>query len=693
MVTGQAGAGWPVYYFAMLAHALLAAALSVDARVLDALTVTARRPQPLVTQVEALSVLDADAIAGVAATHANELLARVPGAWISRGSGQEQLVAIRSPVLTGAGACGAFLMLDDGVPIRPAGWCNVNQLFELNTEQAGAVEVLRGPGAAVHGSNALHGVINVRPRAPGDSPAQAWALELGPNRYHRSQGTITGGLTSSPWRIDAYGVSSGSFRDQEGFDQQKLRLQWQQPDGFGAPRLQLALSNLNQETAGFVTGRNAFRDARRRSNENPEAFRDATSVQAQGHWQWALGTRHSLSWVPYARYQRMDFLQHFSPGKPRELSDTQSAGSQLLWRRQGGLDVQAGVDLEWTRGDLLERQDSSVIGSAALQAIRPLGRHYDYRVDSFNSALFAQVQAHVGRLELNLGARLERLRYRYDNRASDGNLREDGTACGFGGCLFNRPGDRRDVFNDASAQLGLRLPLSTTTALVARYARAFRMPQTSELYRLQRGQDVADLEAETLRGPELGLRHATGNVQMDIDAYSYHKHHVIGRDADGFNFSDGTTRHRGIDAQGRWRFRPDWWVQGNAAYARHQYAFDRDIAGGERIRAGNAVDSAPRWLAAARLGHEQAMFGRFELEWVHVGAYWLDAANSERYRGHDLWHLRWQRPLSASWHGALRLMNLTDRRYAERADLAFGSFRYFPGAGRSLFLEIAYRRD
>ena len=45
---------------------------------------------------------------------------------IQRGSGQESLTALRSPVLTGAGACGAVLVLEDGIPIRPVGTCNVN---------------------------------------------------------------------------------------------------------------------------------------------------------------------------------------------------------------------------------------------------------------------------------------------------------------------------------------------------------------------------------------------------------------------------------------------------------------------------------------------------------------------------------------------------------------------------------------
>ena len=75
-------------------------------------------------------------------------------------------VAIRSPVLTGAGACGAFLVLEDGLPSRPAGFCNVNQLFELDFEQAGAIEVVRGPGSALYGSNALHGTINVLMPSP-----------------------------------------------------------------------------------------------------------------------------------------------------------------------------------------------------------------------------------------------------------------------------------------------------------------------------------------------------------------------------------------------------------------------------------------------------------------------------------------------------------------------------------------------
>lgn len=38
----------------------------------------------------------------------------------------------------------------------------------------------------------------------------------------------------------------------------------------------------------------------------------------------------------------------------------------------------------------------------------------------------------------------------------------------------------------------------------------------------------------------------------------------------------------------------------------------------------------------------------------------------------------------------MRLNNIMDRGIADRADYAFGRFRYFPGRGRELFVELQY---
>jgi iron complex outermembrane receptor protein len=80
-----------------------------------------------------------------------------------------------------------------------------------------------------------------------------------------------------------------------------------------------------------------------------------------------------------------------------------------------------------------------------------------------------------------------------------------------------------------------------------------------------------------------------------------------------------------------------------------------------------------------------------ELEWVSVGSYWLDASNEHEYGGHDLLNLRIGYALLENWNATLRVNNLTDRDYADRADFAFGNYRYFPGRGRSAFVEVSYR--
>ena len=58
--------------------------------------------------------------------------------------------------------------------------------------------------------------------------------------------------------------------------------------------------------------------------------------------------------------------------------------------------------------------------------------------------------------------------------------------------------------------------------------------------------------------------------------------------------------------------------------------------------------------------------------------------------GHDLLNLRVGWSFATNWSTTLRLNNVTDRAYADRADFAFGNYRYFPGRGRTLFVEVSY---
>lgn len=651
-----------------------------------------RSATPLAATPGNVGLIGDDAIATVAPTHATEIFWRVPGAWVTRNSGQESLVGIRSPVLSGAGACGAFLFLEDGLPSRPAGFCNVNQLFELNLEQARMIEVVRGPGSALYGSNALHGIVNVLMPSPADGRDQVLA-DVGPADYYRgrfSRGRWDG---ARGFRVTGQAAHDGGWRDDSGYRQAKVNAGWLAQSGTIERELSLAATTLGQDTAGFITGFETYRDdLLRTSNPNPEAFRDADSVRASYAWRRNQDGRR-LELRPYARASRMRFLQHFLPGQPMEKNGQASAGMQVSARMPAADGtLHYGIDLEVAQGYLEQFQSAATEGlPAPVAATRPTGLHYDYEVRATSLAPWVHWERPIAaRWSLGLGLRAERLHYAYDNRMPDGNTRDDGSECP-GGCLYTRPADRSDRFDNLAPKLSLGWRAAERQLAWVAARRGFRAPQATELYRLQSGQVVADLESERIDSLEVGWRAHAGRFGWELAAFHMDKRNYIFRDGEGFNVDDGRTRHVGVELALQWQLSDRLQLASDQSFARHTWRFDRDVGRGEIIVSGNDTDSAPRRLASTRLAWEAPGRGSAELEWISMGGYWLNAANTARYDGHDLLHLRLTRPLSDTLQVTLRVHNLGNVAYAERADFAFGEYRYLPGRDRSLLVEIGWR--
>ncbi len=616
-------------------------------------------------------------------THPNELFSRSRNTWITRGSGQESLIAIRSPVLTGAGACGAFQILEDNVSIRPAGFCNVNQLLELNYSQASKLTVTRGPGRVVNGSNALHGSIAAYSATPGIKPSFQSFLEAGAEDYYRAEAQLRG----NRFAIALNGVSSGSFRDDESYLHYKGNMTFRSGGESAHVQTSLAWADLDQETAGFIFGKDSYRDpALRTANLNQEAFRRARAVRLVSRWQYE--SEHGVfEWIPYARGSDMTFLQHYLPGKPLESNDQNSAGLRFSWRND--THWSAGVDLEYARGGLTEFQQGPVeTDSPFLQETRPQGYHYDYKVESKMFSAWTQYASNLTeKLSYSVGLRNEFLSYRYKNFLPVGNTRDDGTECGFGGCLYTRPGNRNDSFNNLAPDVSFQWRMRAGHQLWLRFARGFRVPQATELYRLQRGQEVADLESTTLDSVELGYRLSRNRWQLETSVFAMRKDHVIFRDANGFNVSDGRTRHAGIEARLDWQISKVFLARLHGSWMRQVYDFDRPVSAGELIRKGNEVDTAPGRLGWFELQWLPVSNAWASLEWAHTGSHYIDASNRHRYGGHSLINLRAAYSIPGGKHQVgLRLSNLFNQYYAERADFAFGNYRYFPGATRQLYL-------
>ncbi|MGB1158001.1 MAG: TonB-dependent receptor [Porticoccaceae bacterium] len=657
------------------------------AEVSEIVTIASRQNTERAEVLASTAVVDQDDLELLSHAHIQQPLSRLAGVNLNRGNGQEYLPAIRSPVLTGAGACGGFLMAEDGIPLRAAGFCNINELFEAHSEVAQRIEVLRGPGTVLYGSNAIHGVINII--TPTIDAVDSLGYELGPNDYHRLKLTAT----ANDFAVSTSLTSDGGYREQSGFDQQKLSLRHRSNSGKLSIDSGLTATNLNQETAGYISGDFAYKDrAKAQSNPNPEAFRDARSLRLWSRMAYQLPAAELIV-TPYVRHTQMDFLQHFLPGTPLEQNGQFSLGTQISYHFSPAdkLELIVGTDAEYSDGYLRQSQDSPTEGSTFLQNTVPVGKHYDYQVDVMVAALFANSQWSVtDNWTLHAGARYESTHYDYHNQMLAGRTRDDGTSCESGGCRYSRPPSGSNSFDNWSGDMGFIHKLSDSHSIYGRLSRAFRAPQATELYRLQREQQVADLDSESLVATELGIRGSSDRVDYSIAIYKMQKDNFIYRDTEFFNVSDGRTEHLGVEAQLGIAITEQIEFNLAATYARHRYRQGNLVEGVDI--GGNAMDTAPRHFGNARLLWRPSDQTQLELEWQLMGEYFLDPQNLHSYPGHSVFNVSASHRLSEQLNLYARVLNITDRAYAERADYSrFSGERFFPGEPRSLNLGIQWQ--
>ncbi len=631
--------------------------------------------------------LGSSAVNTQTAVHVQQLMRMIPGVYAHRGSGQEGLLAIRSPVFTGAGACGSFLIMEESMPVRSFGLCNVNELFDTHFEQASRLEVVRGPHTAFYGSNALNGAINIVLPFPAK---ESVSLEVGPHDFRRIKGTFMAGESMHPHAFYATLSSDGGYRHDAGYEQYKMS--WRHHRHFNewqfAPGM--TVIRLDQNTAGFILGTDSYLDESVvRQNFNPDAFRRSDAMRL-----WLRMTRMgdvNVQFTPYVRMTDMDFSQHFLPGMPREKNGQFGVGwqSSLRISLNKNWRVLAGLDGEWSRGTLLQSQATPTSGSVFLMATIPHGRHYDYSLVATQWAPFVEArwQWHPDWL-LSIGVRYEMTAYDYRTHLLVGNTRDDGSLCTMGGCRYQRPPSRGDSFNHFSPKLQLQYRLAAQWRGYVALKNAFRVPQASELYRLQRGQSIAHLGNVHLDGFEAGIAWHGEETQWHIDVYHYQLNELIIRDANAFNRNGGRIRSSGIEVSGKgdWRAHGKWRLA--LSSARHHYASSRTIDGLD-IK-GKDVDTAPRLWGSALIQYNYAA-GHIGAEVQYVGRYFLEPTNRYTYPGHSLVDVYVAYRVRPNWQLLLRVRNLFDRRYADRADYtAFTGERYFPGEPQGFFMQVQY---
>lgn len=669
--------------------------LAEAATVGDPIVVTAtRREERLRDLPVSVGIVTGEQLREMRPSHVAQPLNRVAGVHIVEFEGDGTHNSIRQPLCCKP----TLLIMEDGIPFTSPAFYSTSMIGWVNYAQAGGLEVLKGPGTAVYGSDAVSGVINFLSAPPPVGPAASLSLEGGGAGYRRAMASAGTSAGSHAVSVDAMGYRTDGRR---GNPQEKAAatLRWTAGELAGGSLRTIVTFNHRDGTGSDDQTPEQYR-TRSSFNPYPLAANTARIVRASSTYErsWA-GT--SLRVTPFARY--MDWNQ---------VPTWQLSYNPVVWEVEGtslGLQAQvtrdlntlgarltAGVDLD--RSPTMRREPTitpvartddegrTIWADWSLTSAEP---QYHYDADFAGVAGYAQLEvAPATGVRVTLGGRYDHASYDYRNRLSvvtEGSRR--------------RPADATRDYSRFTPKLGLTWEVSPSTVLFGSYREGFRVPTEAQLFKQGSSLNTVDLQPIDVRSFEAGSRFSVSDrMRVELSAYSLRLMNDIlsYRSPQGVAAAtnNGGTLSRGVEVSLTAGLAPGLTLEG--AYTLSKHTFERWRLEDEVDFSGAEMDAAPRHMMSAYLtwSPQALRGGTFSAEWTGMSGYWVDRGTNQKWEdGYGVLHLRG----SVGVHERLelfgRLMNVTDRLYAGQVFDGFGTIDrlYNPGEQRTMYLGLRGR--
>jgi outer membrane receptor protein involved in Fe transport len=477
------------------------------------------------------------------------------------------------PALRGLGR-GRTLILIDGARVSAERRAGPSATF-VDPASLASVEVLRGPGSVVYGSDAFGGVLHAVTRDPDpDGPSVAAGVEGSSGGQNQLGGWVAGsfGLGAGDVLVEAHAVDADEQEGGDGeeifnsaFEQKGGAVRYVVPLGPGRLRASLQLDRVDD------LGKAAI-DSRQIRAVYPREDSDRLVLSWLGSpgevWD-AVET--SLFYGTYRIVLDRDRVPTETSSRRIDRADTDAEDASLrvlVGREAGGGRLQLGADFH-SRFDLraidsrvsFDADGTTVTGTTSSAAIDEASQRA--------AGLFATwTRPLAERWSLGLGAR--------------GDVVDTENSGGFFG-------DRSESAEALSGNVALTWAPAPGWSATAQVARGFRVPTLSDRYfRGPSGRGFVvgnpELDPETSLQFDLAVRRTVGRSALGLYAYRYEIDDLIERfqDGDDFHFRNrGEARLDGLEAEAQWAASDRWSLEAGAAWTRG------------RTDAGEPIDDQP----------------------------------------------------------------------------------------------------
>ena len=582
-----------------------------------------------------------------------------------------------------------YLFMQDGIPVQSSGFFNHNGLAYTTFQTATSVEVLKGAGTALYGSDAVAAVINVESlKKPSKEKETTVKGMVGSDGYRSGSVEMSDTVDEkSSYRANVGYMHSDGWRENTDTDRFEANIRYDHIlDDNNDLKIMFYTSVTDAQQAGSFSDYANIENGSTDASDSSRYDTALTKTDIKRQFDYA---RLSVEWnnysydgleislTPYVRYNRNRYVQTWYPYHyPLNDNELKTVGllEKNIYETSWGKII-TGFDAEYTESSLKYTQlyDTSVFGKNYVA-----GPIFDYDVSYMAIAPYVHTEYDITQeITLTAGLRYDYNHYDYNNNLQGGTTDPS--------TVYYRPEDKTDDFSHLSPKLALSYQPTKDMNLYLRYANGFNIPQASRLYSMKNvaGYTSVTLDAETTNTYEIGMKKYFGTKSYaEIAFYHMDVDDIITQDSTTKHYYNGNSGvHRGIETTAQVQMTDDWAARVAYSYSKHNYENDPTYGN-------NEMAIAPNSLANARLIYTPSYLTalRAMIEWQHVGSYWKTNDNDAKYSGYDIGNLKIDYAYNEDISVFGKVTNITDKRYAVSA-----SDDYTPGDPRQFYAGLEYR--
>ncbi len=657
---------------------------------LDTVTVTAQRAeQKSLDQSLSISKKEESEIKMDQVVFQKDLLNSISGVNISQTTSVVgHMTSVRTPITTGP----YFLFLQDGIAVQSSGFFNHNALAYTNFESASSVEVLKGAGTALYGSDAVAATFNVQTKEPAKEFETVLRLKGGSDDYYSGYAEISDTIDEKhSYRVGGGYTKNRGWRDHTAYERMEALLRYDYAlNEDNLLSFKASANKTDAEQAGTLGSLDDLENnAQSVGNlqdiidEGYNPKRKFDFARASLEWNNYSFEDVEISTIAYARYTRNRYTATWENNLPS--NDARQISLGLMQKNDiefDGFNIIVGLDSEYTDSDTKYVQEFDYVPSGWGSSV-DVGTIYDYDVNYLAIAPYLHSDINLlDNLLLSAGLRYDYNAFDYTNLAGTGE---------YGNSSYYRPESRTDSFSHLSPKLSLSYKPQESLNLYARYANGFRIPQASRLYSAKVTSDnkFYELDAETSDTFEIGAKKLFEEAYVEAAIYYMSINDTITQyedaNRDRYYKNGGQSIHQGIELSYTQNYGEQVRSKIAYSYSQHNYVNDERYGNNEQA-------SAPNHNANVRLYYLPSYLQNFTLlgEVQYISEYWMDNDNENKYSGYTVGNIKADYEVNEALNVFAKVNNITDEKYAEQASFAYGRERYTPAAPRQFFAGLEY---